>query len=369
MELTAGTEEQYAASIQKLLPQGNYWDTLKSDPGSDISLIISVMASDVRLFRERMAHLMNEAYPATADETLESWERVRLGTTNPGLPIENRRALLLGNAGFASIYRIAESFGCEISIEHPFRCGCFGWQRCGQSRIGAQNTLSVITVTVTGGENVDTADDFEDAIRNHLLANHIIAFKYITGGKSFGSMEELSKALKIDLTPDHAYKPARFGQAAFGQTRIAAPFMADVALVRIKGYRSTWRRRDVEAAVLDTAGKYEKICFVYGTDIFYGGCRSSAFGHDFSTLAELSEHTGVELIETRPFKASHFGRNRFGASQFTTPRYADVVLIKIGGYGATWRRKDIEIAALTLQSKNTTVYFLYGKEAIYGYVS
>ena len=317
-----------------------------------------------------MVRLLKEAYPATAEETLENWEIVRLGTTNPDLPTENRRALILSNAGFSAIYKIAESFGTEISVEFPFKCGCFGWQKAGQQRLGAQNTLSVITVNVTGGENLDETDDFESAITGHLLANHIISFRYITGGKSFESIDELSKAVKIDLTPIHAYPAAKFGRASFGQTRIAAPYAADIALVYISGYRSTWKRKDIEEEVLPLAGKFEKICFVYGKDIFYGGCASSADGHTFSTFAELSEHTGVELAESEPYEAAYFGRNRFGTSRFTKPQAVDVVFIKISGYGADYRRSDIEKALMTLVSENKTVYFLYGKEAIYGgYVS
>lgn len=371
MELTVGTEEQYAYSLKKLLPQGSYWDKLTADPNSDINQMLAGMAQDIRRFRIRMAQLQKEAYPATAEETLEDWERVRLGTTNPDLSIEKRRALILSNAGFSAIYKIAESFGTEINIDFPFKCGCFGWQKFGQQRLGAQNTLSAITVNITGGENLETVDDFESAITGHLLANHIINFKYIfAGGKIFSDMAELSKTVKIDLTPDHAYVPARFGRAAFERSRIAAPFMADIAFVRMQGYQSTWKRKDVEAAVLDTAEKYEKICFVYGTDIFYGGCKASADGHTFSTIAELSEHTGVELTDAQPYKASYFGRGRFGTSRFTKPHSVDAVFIKISGYGANCRRSDIERASMSLVSENKTIYFQYGKEVIYGgYVS
>lgn len=370
MELTVGTAEQYTESLKKLLPQGSYWEKLTENGESDLNKILSAFGSDVRFFRQHMVRLLKEAYPATAEETLENWEIVRLGTTNPDLPTENRRALILSNAGFSAIYKIAESFGTEISVEFPFKCGCFGWQKAGQQRLGAQNTLSVITVNVTGGENLDETDDFESAITGHLLANHIISFRYITGGKSFESIDELSKAVKIDLTPIHAYPAAKFARASFGQTRIAAPYAADIALVYISGYRSTWKRKDIEEAVLPLAGKFEKICFVYGKDIFYGGCASSADGHTFSTLAELSEHTGVELAESEPYEAAYFGRNRFGTSRFTKPQAVDVVFIKISGYGADYRRSDIEKALMTLVSENKTVYFLYGKEAIYGgYVS
>lgn len=370
MELAVGTERQYAESLRKMLPQGDYWDKIKTNSDSDINLILEGMAHDIRYFRERMSQALNEAYPATADETIENWERVRLGKTNPDLPIENRRALILSNAGFSAIHKIAESYGAEISVEFPFKCGCFGWQKFGQQRLGAQNTLSVVTVIVTGGENIESEDDFEEAITDHLLANHIITFKYITGGKDFENIEELSNAVKMDLTPDHAYPSARFGRATFGQTRIAAPFMGDVALVRIQGWRSSWKREDIESAVLSLADKFEKICFVYGTDVFYGGCRSSAVGNTFSTLAELSEHTGVELTETHPYGTARFGKDRFGLSRFSKPQASDVVFIRICGYGADYRRADIEAAAMTLFNSYNTVYFLYGKEAIYGeYVS
>ncbi|MBQ9206853.1 MAG: DUF2313 domain-containing protein [Treponema sp.] len=366
MELTVGTEEQYTESLKKLLPQGSYWDKIKSDSASDINRILAAMGNDIRYFRSRMAQLQKEAYPATAEETLENWERVRLGTTNPTLATENRRALILGNAGFSAIYKIAENFGVQISVEFPFRCGCFGWQKFGQKRLGAQNTLSVVTVSVLGGENLDTTDDFEAAITGHLLANHIISFKYIfAGGKTFSDMDELSKTVKIDLTPNHSYTPARFGRAVFGQSRIAAPFMADVALVLMQGYRSTWKRKDVETAVLDTAGKYEKICFAYGADIFYGGCKAIADGHTFSTLAELSEHTGVELTESKPYEAARFGQSR-SASRLTSPFGNEVTFIKIGGYGADFRRTDIETATMEIADKYSTVYFVYGKSVIWG---
>ncbi len=366
MELKVGSEKDYKDALKKMLPQGSYWDKIKDDEESDVNLILSGMAKDVRCFREKMAETLREAYPATADETLESWERVRLGTTNPDLPVENRRALILANAGFSAVYKIAESFGVEISCEFPFKCGCFGWQKAGRQRLGAQNTLSVITVNVTGGENLENKDDFEAAITGHLLANHLITFRYITGGKSFESIDELSSAVKIDLTPEHAYPPVAFGRATFGRTRISAPFMADVAIVRVQGWRSTWNRKDIEEAVLSLAGKFEKICFLYGKDIFYGGCKSSADGHTFSTFAELSEHTGVQVSETKPYKAVHFGTATFGNTRLASPQAEQVSIIKISGHGADFRRTDIEKAAKKLQENGSTIYFQYGKEVIYG---
>lgn len=370
MELTVGTQEQYADALKKLLPQGSYWEKLTADKESDICNIIALFASDVRFFRQHMARLIQEAYPATAEETLESWERVRLGTTNPNLPTENRRALILSNGGFSAIYRIAESFGTKISIEFPFRCGCFGWQRAGQQRLGAQNTLSAVIVNVIGGENLDDKDGFETTIETHLLANHLITFKYTADGKSFGTMDELSKTVKIDLTPNHLYLPAQFGKATLGQTRIGAPYMADVAFVTIQGWRANWKRKDVEQLVLATAEKFDKICFVYENSVFYGGCKSNADGHSFSTLPELSEHTGVLLSESKPYKAAQFGTTTFGNLRIGSLRATRVSIIKINGYGASFRRKDIETAVLKLQEKDSTIYFQYGKEAFYGgYVS
>lgn len=366
MELTVGSKEQYAEALKKMLPQGSYWDKIRENSDSDICLILSEMADDVRSFRLRMAQTLSEAYPATARETLESWERVRLGATNTNLPTENRRALILANAGFSAIYKIAESFGVEISCEFPFGRGVFGWQKCGQQRLGAQNTLSTITVNVTGGENLENKDDFEAAIADHLLANHLITFRYITGGKSFESIGELSNAVKIDLTPYRAYTPATFGRATFGQTRISAPFMADVALVRLRGWRSTWKRKDVEQSVLETAEKFDKICFVYGNEVFYGGCKANACGRTFSTLAELSEHTGVQISESKPYTAARFGSATFGNTRFASPQAERVSIIKISGYGAAFRRTDIENAAKALKSKGSIIYFQYGKEAVYG---
>lgn len=365
MELVVGSKEQYAESLKKLLPQGSYWDKISEDPDSDMSLILSGMAEDVRSFRVRMAKALSEAYPATADETLESWERVRLGTTNPDLPIENRRALILANSGFSAIYKIAESFGVEISCEFPFSAGCFGWQKFGQNRLGAQNTLSAITVNVIGGENLKNKDDFEESIVDHLLASHLICFKYITDGKKTENFEELTKAVQIDVTPNHVYCPATFGRATFN-SRIAAPYMADVAIVHIQGWRSTWKRKDVESSVLETAGKFEKICFKYGNELFYGGCKSNACGHIFLTLAELSEHVGVQLEKTNPFKAARFGRATFGKTQIAAPQAELVSVIKICGYGADFRRNDIEKMSKKLQEKGSIIYFQYGKEVIYG---
>ena len=91
MDLAVGTEKEYTESLKKMLPQGSYWEKIKADENSDMNLILSGMAKDIRSFRLEMSQLLREAYPATAEETLESWERVRLGTTNPDLPTENRR--------------------------------------------------------------------------------------------------------------------------------------------------------------------------------------------------------------------------------------------------------------------------------------
>lgn len=366
MELKVGSNEQYAESLKKMLPTGSYWDKIKDDSDSDLNRILLGMAEEIRSFRLRMAQTIREAYPSTAVETLESWERVRLGTTNGDLPTENRRALILANIGFSSIYKIAESFGVEITCEFPFKCGCFGWQKFGQQRLGTQNTLSAITVNVINGDNIENTSSFETAIKEHLLANHLVTFKYVTGGKIFESIEELSKTVKINITPDHIYQPAKFGKAKFGQSRIAAPYMADVAFVWMHGWRSTWKRKDVEQAVLDTAEKFEKICFVYENKIFYGGYKSNADGHTFSNLKELSEHTGIPIVKSNPYRAARFGRMTFGNTRLASPQAEQVSIIKIIGYGVSFRRNDIERAIMRLPENNGTIFFQYGKEVIYG---
>jgi hypothetical protein len=366
MDLTVGTEKDYHEALKKMLPQGSYWDKIKADGNSDATLVLAAMAKDIRSFRLRMAQALKEAYPATAEETIESWERVLLGTNNRDLPLENRRALLLASSGFSAIYKITESFGVEISFEFPFKCGCFGWQKFGQQRLGAQNALSAITVNVEGGENLENREAFESAVESHLLANHLITFKYIAGERRFDSYEELSNAVKIDVAPVREYPPARFGRALFGRTRISAPYMADVAVARVSGWRSTWRRKDIERTVLETAGKFDKICFAYGSEVFYGGCKASASGMEFSSLAELSEHTGVPLSKSKPYKAARFDRATFGNTRLGSPESERVSIIQISGHGPAFRRIDIEAAALALPDVGGAIYFQYGKEAIYG---
>ena len=362
--MTVGTSEQYRDALVKMLPPGSYWESLIAEKDSDISLILSGMAEETREFRIRMARLLDEAFPMTAEETLECWERVRLGKTYDGYPTSFRRAMIMRCADFSSVYEKARAFGTVISLEFPFRCGCFGSFRCGRQRLGAQNTLSVVTVSVTGGENLDDGGKvlFESVIASCLLANQIVSFRYtFHADRTFADIGELSHAVKKSLVVERPYPPARFGRASFGRTRISGLYLPDIALVRIEGCQPTWRRNDIEAEVTRLL-RYAKVLFVYGSESF---ARLPAECRDFGNLAELSEFTGIDLREFRPYKMAVFGRGRCGR------RLSDsgIKFISMGGYGIGYRRTDIENAVLGFCRGHDRIYFLYKEEIVYGYVS
>lgn len=365
MELNIGSVAEYASAIKKMFPKGDYWELQISDAENDINKLILSKAELVLNIRKRMAQLLHEAYPATADETIENWERVYLGAENPNMTLENRRALIMGKEGVNSIHKIAEAYGVNLEVIFPFRVGCFGHNFFGQTRLGSQATLSVVFVYVFDAEKISNTETFEKAVSDILLANHIIYFIYtFSDDKVFDSIEALSDAAKLDLRPEY-YLPAKFGISRFGSDRIAAPFMADVAFIRIQSYSGNFRRKDIEKVVKETVSPFSKIIFQYADTKVYTGFSSCADGKNFNSLDDIRRTTGIDITVCMPFKPAKFGKSCFGKDRIASPFGLKTVIGKVSGYSIKFRRYDIENAIKKLYS-DSIIYFAYGQEVIYG---
>jgi uncharacterized protein YmfQ (DUF2313 family) len=157
MGMIVQNSEQYANSIRKLFPSGEYWDKQFADPESDCSLFCKAKSEELTLFRGKMSDLFDESRIITATETLDDWERVLTGSKTVGLDPDERKALLLtqknGVINRGLIAEVAAMFGWTIAdIKFPYRPAFFAHARFGQDRIAGYAAFSIITIYANIGD-------------------------------------------------------------------------------------------------------------------------------------------------------------------------------------------------------------------------
>jgi len=151
MGIVAPEKKLYESAVAKLFPRGEWWDAQFADAESDASLFASAKAEGIFRFRLRMAALLDEGRIETTEETIGDWERVLLGETNPGLPLEERRELLTSreNARLnrGEIEAVAAQFGLTIrAVDFPFRPGFFGFTRFAVERPAGFASFSAVRI-------------------------------------------------------------------------------------------------------------------------------------------------------------------------------------------------------------------------------
>jgi hypothetical protein len=154
MGMIAASKAQYENAIRKLFPQGGYWEGQFADPESDASLFIKAKAAELKRFRERMGALLDESMPESTTELISDWERVLLDSVFSNLDLNQRRLQLRTRDGLrlnrAELQKIAAMFGLNIQdVAIPYRPRCFGFAKFGQERVGSILTFSVLRIVVT----------------------------------------------------------------------------------------------------------------------------------------------------------------------------------------------------------------------------
>jgi hypothetical protein len=167
MGIKVQTPDQYEKSLQKLFPRGSYWDSQFADPQSDCSLFIRAKMEEFIRYRTRMSDLQNESVLTTAEETLDDWERVILGSVTRGLEPDERRALLFSqqktNISLNNIKEIGYMYGINITdVKFPFRSAFFGFSRFAIDHIASPASFSVIFIY----------GDLGDKLAKKLFENH-----------------------------------------------------------------------------------------------------------------------------------------------------------------------------------------------------
>jgi uncharacterized protein YmfQ (DUF2313 family) len=188
MGIAVARAEQYESAIQKLFPQGEYWDAQFADPASDVSLFVQAKAEELVRFRARMSKLYEESFAAAADELIADWERVLLDAQYPRDTLEVRRERIQSQhidcLNHPSLQKIAGLYGFHITAVDILRPAFFGVCRFGVDRIAGLKYRDVVFISVdTGGATADAADiaHFESAVRGVMLANQITYFLYSGG--------------------------------------------------------------------------------------------------------------------------------------------------------------------------------------------
>jgi hypothetical protein len=184
MGIKVQTPDQYEKSLQKLFPRGSYWDSQFADPHSDCSLFIKAKLEEFIRYRRRMSDLQDESVLTTAEETLDDWERVILGSVTRGLEPDERRALLFSqrnrNINLSIIKEIGYMYGGEITdIAFPFRPAFFGFSHFARDRIASPASFSVIFIYTRPGDKL-AKKLFEDHYRKACFGFARCAINRIT---------------------------------------------------------------------------------------------------------------------------------------------------------------------------------------------
>jgi len=138
MGIKTADRTAYARAIRDLFPQGEYWDRQFENPESDLNLFCMAKTQGITTLRDRMAELLGESGYEYAEETIEDWERVLLGYTNPHLSLEERRIILEDKQSQSInktiIANIAQKYGLSLlDIVFPFTASFFGFSTFGTS--------------------------------------------------------------------------------------------------------------------------------------------------------------------------------------------------------------------------------------------
>lgn len=154
MGITAASEVQYQNAIRQLFPLGEYWNRQFSDPDSDVSLFIKAKTPELVRFRERMSALQVESIIETTDELIADWERVLLGAVSVNLDLEARRLLIKSKIDVrlnrTELQKVAAVFDMTImGIEFPYKPGFFGFAKFALERAASFTAFSVLKIKVT----------------------------------------------------------------------------------------------------------------------------------------------------------------------------------------------------------------------------
>lgn len=147
----------YLSALQALMPPGKVWPR---DPGAVQTKVLAGLAVSYESQTQRSAHLLADAFPATAVELLQEWEAT-LALPSPAAgpnPSVGARQLLVvarlvgvDGPSIADLERYAALLGFDVTITPlaPFRCG---QSRCGQS-LGTVDQMYGLLVTVANAAN------------------------------------------------------------------------------------------------------------------------------------------------------------------------------------------------------------------------
>ena len=182
MAIKVCAPEVYQESLRKLFPRGPYWDKQLSDPESDCSLFCRAKGDLIVRVRRRMSDLQDESVIQTADETLDSWERVLLGSTNTGLDAAQRRTILsnskAGNFNIEAVKEIGMLYGITVTdVVFPFRPAFFGHSCFGVDPMAGPAAFAVLFIYASQPDE-EIRDDFEKQLISRALSNYIIYFIY-----------------------------------------------------------------------------------------------------------------------------------------------------------------------------------------------
>lgn len=169
----------YEIALRQLFPRGEFWDCQFADPESDLSVWCRFQAPELLRFKQLRASLMDEAYPASAVQTLTDWDRV-FNVDHSNLSVVNHQeALRITPLGFVNqqvLENCARHYGATVVSIQLIAPACFGFSRFG-SRLAGPAYFSVLYVTLRI-QDVSLKPSLEEAIKRIVLANQTVHFIY-----------------------------------------------------------------------------------------------------------------------------------------------------------------------------------------------
>jgi uncharacterized protein YmfQ (DUF2313 family) len=154
MGINVASEAKYESAIQKLFPQGEYWDKQFADTESDTSLFVKVKIQELVKFRGRIKALQSESLIEKTEELIAEWERVLLNDTFPNMELNARRMQLKSKQDIklnrAELQKAAGIYGLTITaVTFPYRPGFFGFSCFGRERMASPAAFSFLRITST----------------------------------------------------------------------------------------------------------------------------------------------------------------------------------------------------------------------------
>ncbi len=190
--------QDYTQAIRALYPQGPYWDSLFQDSQGELSRYVEALAQGVYRLQNKMAQLIEEAYPHRAQELLSRYETLFALDGEGGLT-QRRQALInqwLGSRFTPDAWAaLANTFGFALTASRPpmFTLGTTGLG----SPLWGVPARSWMKLYIMAHNPQAALQGFERQIRSLAPPYYYLQLIYLPG------WEQLAQTFGLGVQADH----------------------------------------------------------------------------------------------------------------------------------------------------------------------